>query len=252
MDRTTCDRCGKTGHFARNCTAPEGGKGQESGHAKGSFFAQVLGRTHVDGRRAAAWVLSLPRADFAGLMCEPGAALVSPGAQGCVGQIAFVKWEQALKDVGLKARDAHQPPPQCCGSVGGGARIIRAVDAPVGLGGVNGVLRFHVVEDSEKTAVPVSRPVSFLNAFDAVMNMCGRGFSSCRNWGCGCRCGAWIRATTRSPSWTSSTTRGGPSRRRPARGSGWRASWHRVWGSVPGHRLDTFKKFHNTWARTHE
>ena len=56
------------------------------------------------------------------------------------------------------------------GGIGGAAPVQRLVDVPVGVAGINAVIRFTVLSDSDEFQVPPLLPISFLESVDAVID----------------------------------------------------------------------------------
>ena len=71
-----------------------------------------------------------------------------------------------LQVVSVPAQDAIP-----CAGIGGQAKIKRIVDAPVGVAGIHGLLRFTVLADTDKFQTPPLLPISFLEAVGAIIDL---------------------------------------------------------------------------------
>ncbi|CAJ1437918.1 unnamed protein product [Effrenium voratum] len=57
-----------------------------------------------------------------------------------------------------------------CAGIGGEAEICKVVDVPTNVAGVNGIIRFTIIQDSEAFQTPPLLPVSYLEAVRAIVN----------------------------------------------------------------------------------
>ena len=97
------------------------------------------------------WETAVYAAQFVGITCLPGSSIVDTAAEdGCVGASQLVKIAQSLYPFGLKfvwVASAGDSGPTCTG-IGGGATWLGAIEVPVGIAGVNGVIKLNVIQDS--------------------------------------------------------------------------------------------------------
>ena len=65
--------------------------------------------------------------------------------------------------------------PSCTG-IGGGAHWLGAIEVPVGVDGVNGVMRLNVLKDTEEAPIPVLFPINLQETLgfdiDVADNLC--------------------------------------------------------------------------------
>ena len=105
---------------------------------------------------------------FTGLEVDPGESLADTAAQsGIIDLRPFREAEEALfYKFGLKPRVINGNN-QAVG-IGGKAKVLGKVEMPSGMGGVNGILKYTVVESS---GVPPLTPVSLLKQVGAVIDL---------------------------------------------------------------------------------
>ena len=75
-----------------------------------------------------------------------------------VGERAMAKLEAELRRHGLQVVSVPAMDAIPCAGIGGQARIQRIVDAPVGVAGIHGLLRFTVLADTDKFQTPLCCP----------------------------------------------------------------------------------------------
>ena len=107
-------------------------------------------------------------ATFTGIEVDPGESLANTEAQSGVVDIRpFRKAEEALfHKVGLKRRVI--PGDNQAVGIGGKAKVLGKVEMPSGMGGVNGTVKYTVVDS---TGVPPLTPVSPLKRIGAVIDL---------------------------------------------------------------------------------
>ena len=88
-----------------------------------------------------------------------------------VGERAMAKLETELRRHGLQVVSVPAINAVPCAGIGGQARIQRIVDAPVGVAGIHGLLRFTVLADTDKFQTPPLLPISFLEAVGAIIDL---------------------------------------------------------------------------------
>eukprot|EP00971_Amphidinium_carterae_P276786 5493056-Amphidinium_carterae.1 len=131
--RTRCAICKQKGHWKREC--PQKGS-QSSG--------TTLWTTQLSTSEAPFFV---GWTGFIGLVTATDTAIVDTGAEsGCVGEQAMLRIEANLKSRGLWVRDLLKGKSQSTNGIGGHAEIVRRCVLPIGLGGINGLLRVTVVK----------------------------------------------------------------------------------------------------------
>ena len=101
---------------------------------------------------------------FIGIMASPGFSVLDTAAQdGCVGSSQLPQLADTLSQFGLQfiwtERRSEGSNVNCTG-IGGGANWLGAIETPVGLAGLNGVLRLNVVEDDEQSTIPLLLPIN--------------------------------------------------------------------------------------------
>ena len=107
-------------------------------------------------------------ATFSGIEVDPGESLADTAAQsGIIDLRPFRKAEEALfHKFGLKPRVI--PGDNQAVGIGGRAKVLGKVEMPSGMGGVNGIVKYTVVD---KPGVPPLTPVSLLKQVGAVIDL---------------------------------------------------------------------------------
>ena len=107
-------------------------------------------------------------ATFSGIEVDPGESLADTAAQsGIIDVRPFRKAEEALfQKFGLKPRVI--PGDNQAVGIGGRAKVLGKVEMPSGMGGVNGIVKYTVVDSS---GVPPLTPVSLLTQVGAVIDL---------------------------------------------------------------------------------
>ena len=107
-------------------------------------------------------------ATFSGIEVDPGESLADTAAQsGVIDVRPFRKAEEALfHKFGLKPRVI--PGDNQAESIGGKAKVLRKVEMPSGMGGVNGKVKYTFVDSPR---VPPQTPVSLLKQVGAVNDL---------------------------------------------------------------------------------
>ena len=175
QSRTRCFNCQQLGHFARDCPLKGSGKGAPKPAPKQAAFVICRG----NGQPATHYMtaMQLGRLDkvisvFAGVQVSAADALVDTAAEDAViGERAMVRLEAELKKCGLTTVSVPSAEATPCAGIGGQAKIQRVVDAPVGVAGIHGLLRFTVLADTDKFQTPPLLPISFLEAIGAIIDL---------------------------------------------------------------------------------
>ena len=99
---------------------------------------------------------------FIGLTTNVGQGAVDTAAEdGVVGMTMYKKNCEVLRDKFGLVPIWHEPiEGQTCSGIGGQSRIAGIADVPIGLAGINGVLRVTVIEDSPEQAIPLLLPIN--------------------------------------------------------------------------------------------
>ena len=105
---------------------------------------------------------NFPLMIFSSVQCHPEEALVDTAAEEAViGNRAMDRLQDALKKKGLQPvwLDSSQPKPGA-GGIGGAATVVGVVNVPIGVAGVNGVLKFTVLQDTDAFQTPGLLPIA--------------------------------------------------------------------------------------------
>ena len=175
QSRTRCFNCQQLGHYARDCPLKGSGKGAAKTTTKQAAFVICRG----SGQPASHFMTSmqLGRLDkvisvFAGVQVSGAEALVDTAAEDAVvGERAMALLEVELRRHGLQVVSVPAQDAIPCAGIGGQAKIKRIVDAPVGVAGIHGFLRFTVLADTDKFQTPPLLPISFLEAVGAIIDL---------------------------------------------------------------------------------
>ena len=177
--RTRCFNCQELGHFARDCPLKGSGKGAPSTKSKPTFVIcrgngkpaehfVSFASSWVSASKGRGRTLSV----FAGVRVSGAEALVDTAAEDAViGLHALQRLEGELHRLGLTTVLVSEETPVPCAGIGGEAHICKLVDAPVGVAGVHGILRFSVLKDTEQFQTPPLLPISFLEAVGANIDL---------------------------------------------------------------------------------
>ena len=176
MPRSKCARCGEIGHWARECQNPPDERGRQrmaglNGLVVTSSSAETTLVGATEGLPQPSFVMYIARnptghmnsfvgaiftieASFIGLMVPPRFGILDTGAQhGVIGTPALELLCKELARHGLKVREIA-PESDGANGIGGGAQLLRAVQVPIGLGGVSGLLTLNVVEQDAPLLMP--------------------------------------------------------------------------------------------------
>ena len=107
---------------------------------------------------------------FVGLATSPCHALVDTGAQdGVVGLWHWQRWVVCLAKCHNLQPVFHTLPDSCeAGSIGGNAKVLAICDMPTGIGGLNGITTWVVLDELPGQPVPPLLPIKLLKMLDAV------------------------------------------------------------------------------------
>ena len=134
--------------------------------------SQYFEQTHHEPRERNDGYQLRMYAVFVGLSLAAGRGLVDTGAQeGTLGLQAWKKWMPELTKRGLRPYEMPIPAGrEACEGVGGASRIVTVADVPVGIAGVNGLLRVTVIEDTVEQEVPTLIPINLMAALAGVVD----------------------------------------------------------------------------------
>jgi len=178
MSKSKCARCGKMGHWARECTNEPDERGKRRSGMTGFMSicdlseqnpvvqensAETTGQSFV-------FVVSFIGVDttvFVGLTVTPGYGLVDTGAQhGVVGTSGYNKLEELLAVHGLKPREVETLSMKAAG-VGGTTSFTKSSEIPVGIGGASGLITINVIDQD----IPLLLPVEFCRGLGMVLDL---------------------------------------------------------------------------------
>ena len=189
--RTRCHRCRQLGLLARECQNPAL-KDTPQPPAKnfllpGDAFAQLHNLSSYmlfDGAsKSSVGSNSDPKhPEFVGLILGPACGLTDTGAQQpVVGSSAALRWcDRLLKRHCLVPVDVTPTSMiATCGGIGS-AKVVQVLDFLAGIVGVNGVMRFFVLEDPMSTDgrqqfIPPLTPITSMRQLGANIRMTERG-----------------------------------------------------------------------------
>jgi len=188
MDRSKCARCGKIGHWARECTNPPDERGKRRMGTVGFMQAQTAKESVtclscsdvpalaeepddvVDGFvffTSYIFPSSTDVSSFIGLCVCPGYALIDTGAQhGVMGPQTYDQICEVLARSGLQPRIVPTLELQAAG-VGGVTKFRRSAEIPVAIKGFCGIITGHVIDQN----VPFLLPVEFCKKLGMILNM---------------------------------------------------------------------------------
>ena len=184
--RTRCAKCGKVGHWARECRGEmdevaknkarlASSSGSPSSAAPSGFFQVSTeppdDETHFGCEVTLGSIINqkakqIEIEEFTGITMQSHQGVVDTAAQGgLIGKRALENLQGELKRHGLKVN-----PLQKTGKargIGGQASVCGMAEVPLGIAGINGVLEVTVVEES----VPLLIPISLLTALESIIDL---------------------------------------------------------------------------------
>ena len=179
--RTRCWTCNELGHTSRDCPkkAVSASSGTTTkGAGKSSFFAFFGGALAPERPPTSAglsmdldnllelsatgetlgnscYPVFLPTT-FVGIVTSATEGVVDTAAEdGCCGSLALAEIDKALRKKGLKVAWRPTAGSQPCSGIGGRAEPLGQADIPVGILGVNGVIRVNVIKDTPDFRIPL-------------------------------------------------------------------------------------------------
>ena len=179
LARTRCFSCQELGHVSRNCPHR-----QQSTGSKKTTFVSVTGNgspakttsttSYVQFKHEAPRfppsTQSVLRAIYAGVRVHGYEAILDTAAEECIiGSQAFQAVTEELATFGLRPIHVKKSAQPCAG-IGGQATIRGLVDVPTCIGGLLGIIRFTIVEDTPTFVTPLIG-VSYLEAVNAIIDL---------------------------------------------------------------------------------
>ena len=177
LARTRCFNCNELGHLSRDCPLRD----QRPTATPGRKSFVVLGNHFQSQSTTYMMQATPPRAEnrcpsrlhvYAGVTCKFGEALVDTAAEDpVIGDRAMKRLQQALSHHNLQPIPVSSGGPlPGAGGIGGLAQVTAMLEVPVGIAGINGVLRFTVLKDTDECETPPLLPASYLESVGAVIN----------------------------------------------------------------------------------
>ena len=163
--RTKCYNCLELGHFARDCPLKGGGKGNQKKVnfivSRGSSYSPVVLMFFRPSPFPAQSSSNTSMRVFAGVKVKGFEAIVDTAAEDAViGHHAMESLTVELSKFGLRPVEVQGNAQSPCAGIGGEAQAKGVWDVPTSVAGIQGVLRFTVLNDSEKFQTPPLLPQS--------------------------------------------------------------------------------------------
>ena len=191
IKRTRCYRCRQLGHLARECQNPAPKDISQSSAKNFFLLGDAFAQLHIfssfmlyDGasKTVVGCNSDLLHPEFFGLILGPARGLTDTEAQQpVVGAPAALRWcDRLLKRHGLVPVDVTPSNMiATCGGIGT-AKVVQVLDFPAGIVGVNGMMRFLVVEepmsaDGRQQFIPPLTPITIMRQLGANIRMKGSG-----------------------------------------------------------------------------
>ena len=169
--KTKCARCGKPGHWAKECRNPPDEKGRQRQFHGWLEMDELDPEPQNEEHYFVGWMTEMKNAaqsseQFVGLTVQANMAIVDTGAQCCVAGLQTMQryWEEwRRRGLMIQKEECHKK----ATGIGGSAKICGGIRMAAGLGGVNGILQITVVDAD----VPLLLPVTVLKQLGAVVDL---------------------------------------------------------------------------------
>ena len=157
--RTRCWKCQELGHIERDCPSSRPSTRPDPSRPKANFFASFGGGSSTEHFMTMhVWATAEL---FVGVQMAGHEALVDTAAEdGVIGKKSLDRLTFALEKFGLRPFPVANAVAVQCSGIGGKSTVLGQVDVPVGLAGINGLLRLTVLDDTDTFTVPALLPIN--------------------------------------------------------------------------------------------